>query len=288
MSSWPAVEPDGVPALVLAAGRGTRIAAVSAGRPKPLLEVAGRSLLEWNLRWLAAHGVGRVWINLHREADVIRAAIGSGAHLGLHVRYSHETTLLGTAGAWRRLRDEWSGTSLVVYGDNLMRFDVTGLLRVHRETGARLTVALFDPARHVHTAAAGGFAHVEDGRVTAFYEGVPGGLPTPPDPSPSPTSIGCAALGSGFRVPGSAATDSKRGNGNPELINAGVYALEPTLASLIGAGYQDFGHDVLPRLAERGELSAHIIEPTGFCLGVDTPERYARAKAMVAGGAVAL
>lgn len=252
MSSSPALESCSVPALVLAAGRSTRIAAVAAGRPKPLLDVAGRSLLEWNLLWLAAHRVGRVWINLHHEGDAIRAAIGSGGWLGVDVRYSPEAMLLGTAGAWQRLHGEWPSTSLVVYGDNLMRFDLDRLLRAHREQGTRMTVAVFDPAKHAHTAGGGGAARVEeDGRVTAFHEGVPGPR-------------------------------------NAALINAGVYAIEPAVAEVIGQGYQDFGHDVLPGLVERGWLGAHVIEPTGFCLGVDTPERYARARAMVAGGVVAL
>lgn len=171
MSSSGAPESCDVPALVLAAGRSTRIAAVAEGRPKPLLDVAGRSLLEWNLRWLGSHGVGRVWINLYHEGDAIRAAIGSGVRLGLDVRYSDERpALLGTAGAWRRVRGEWRSTWLIVYGDNLMRFDLERLLCAHRETRARLTIALFDPARHVHTASGGGVARVEDGRVTAFHE----------------------------------------------------------------------------------------------------------------------
>lgn len=260
MSSSQALESRDVPALVLAAGRSTRIAEIAAGRPKPLLDVGGRSLLEWNLLWLASHDVSRVWINLHHEGDAIRSAIGSGGTVGLDVRYAPERSLLGTAGAWRRLRGEWRSTSLVVYGDNLMRFDIERLLRAHRETGARMTIALFDPARHANTAAAGGIARVEEGRVTAFREAVSSGLPAHP-------ASGEASTG---------------------LVNAGVYALEPTVAELIGPGYQDFGHDVLPRLVEHGWVAGHVIEPTGFCLGLDTPERYERARAMVANGVVAL
>lgn len=279
-----------MPALVLAAGRSTRIAAVAAGRPKPLLDVAGRSLLEWSLRWLASHGVGRVWINLHHEADAIRAAIGSGDWLGLDIRYSPESTLLGTAGAWRRLHPAWPSTSLVVYGDNLMRFDLERLLHAHRENGTRMTVALFDPARHAHTAACGGVARVADGRVTAFHEGIgarvdndqAGVFHEGPHPRQDP-AWPSGSLAQRRRAGVGAASEPRTG-----LINAGVYALEPAVAEVIGEGYQDFGHDVLPRLAEQGWLGAHLIEPTGFCLGVDTPGRYARARAMVAGGVVAL
>lgn len=239
----------GVPALVLAAGQSTRISAVTGGGPKPLLEVAGRPLLEWNLTWLASHGVRRVWINLHHEGGAIRATIGNGARLGVDVRYSEEPMLLGTAGGWRRVAEAWPSTSLVVYGDNLMRFDLNQLLRVHREIDARATVALFDPARHANTGKGGGVAVLSvDGRVRTFREGVE------PDSG---------------------------------LISAGVYALEPEVLDFVEAGYQDFGHDVLSGLAEVGWLGGHVIETSGFCLGLDTPERYERALALVAAGAVA-
>ena len=237
------------PALVLAAGRSTRIAAVADGRPKPLLEIAGRSLLDWNLGWLAHHGVTDIWINLHHEPERIRAAIGDGAAFGVRVRFAYEPVLLGTAGAWRALADNWNDTSLVIYGDNLMRFDLEALLATHRRGGRAATVAVFDPARHANTGIAGGRACVEDGRITGFVEG------------------GAEA--------------------GAEWINAGAYALEPELAATMDEGFRDFGHDVLPGLAADGALSAHVVEGGAFCLGLDTPERYERARRMIAEGVVA-
>lgn len=241
-----------LPTLVLAAGRSTRIAAVARGRPKPLLEVGGRALLEWNLCWIAAHGVRRVWINLHHEGDAIRAAIGTGERYGLTVSYAEEPVLRGTAGAWKRVARAWPSTSLVVYGDNLMRFDLARLVASHRAAGTAATMALFDAGVHANTGPGGGRAtQGADGRVGRFAEG------------------------------GGAEQEGER-------INAGVYALEPSAAGWIGEGYQDFGHDVLPLLAEAGELSGHVIEADGFCLGLDTPERFSRATELVTTGAVVL
>src|SRR5690606_14186574 len=120
--------------LVLAAGRSTRISPVTNGLPKPLLELGGTSLLGWNLSWLRSHGIEEIWINLHHTAERIRAAIGDGAAFGVRVEYAHEPELLGTAGAWRALADRWQDTSLVVYGDNFMRFDLDRLLETHRNT----------------------------------------------------------------------------------------------------------------------------------------------------------
>jgi hypothetical protein len=59
------------------------------------------------------------------------------------------------------------------------------------------------------------------------------------------------------------------------------------VALRIGEGYRDFGHDVLPALAADGLLTSHTLEPGGFCLGADTPERYTTARLLVANGQVA-
>jgi NDP-sugar pyrophosphorylase family protein len=235
-------------ALVLAAGRSTRISPVANGLPKPLLELGGTSLLGWNLSWLRAHGIADLWINLHHGAERIRAAIGDGAAWGVRIRYAYEPELLGTAGAWRALAEHWTGTSLVIYGDNFMRFDLGALVHAHRRSGASATLAVFDPAVHACTGGAGGRARLSGDRVVSFQEdGVNGRAP----------------------------------------INAGVYALEPSVADAIPPGFRDFGRDVLPRLAEAGTLGAHMLEAGGFCLGLDTPERFERAKQLFAGGEVA-
>jgi NDP-sugar pyrophosphorylase family protein len=236
-------------ALVLAAGRSTRISRVANGLPKPLLEIGGTSLLGWNLSWLATHGVRDIWINLHHEADRIRTAIGDGAAFGVRIQYAHEPELLGTAGAWRALADEWKDTALVIYGDNFMRFDLGALLDAHWRGGCSATIALFDPAVHAHTGGGGGRARLSEGKVLAF--------------------------------------DESGGAGGDAPINAGAYVLEPAVLASIAPGFQDFGHDVLPRLAAAGALGGHLLEPGGFCLGLDTPDRYERAKRLFAGGEVA-
>lgn len=156
-------------ALVLAAGKSTRIASLAQARPKPLLEVGGDTLLGWNLRLLARAGVRDVWINLHYRGADIEAAVGEGVRYGVSVRYSHEPELLGTAGAWKKVAATHNGTWLVVYGDNLTRLDVTALSAAHRPGTA--LAALFDADRHVNTGIYGGSAVVQDDRITGFVEG---------------------------------------------------------------------------------------------------------------------
>jgi NDP-sugar pyrophosphorylase family protein len=232
--------------LVLAAGKSTRISSLSGGLPKPLLEFGGKPLIVWTLEWLAAAGFTEVCINLHYRPESLPGALGDGSRHGVRIRYLHEPEILGTAGAWRNAASGWRGTSLVVYGDNVMRFDLAGFVAAHRRSGALGTVAVFDPARHKNTGIAGGHVALGgDGRIEEFREGVP------------PRA------------------------GRREYVNAGAYLLEQELVERIPPGFQDFGRDLFPALVAGGRLQGHLLEETGFCLGLDTPESYAEAQRLL-------
>ena len=77
-------------AMILAAGRGERMRPLTLARPKPLLEVGGRPLIEHHLRSLAAAGFAQVVINVSWLGEQICAALGDGARFGLQIRYSDE------------------------------------------------------------------------------------------------------------------------------------------------------------------------------------------------------
>jgi NDP-sugar pyrophosphorylase family protein len=216
------------------------------------LEVGGRSLLEWNLRWLVAAGIGPIWVNLHYRAEEVRRAVEGLGWLGPDIRFSHEDPILGTAGAWRALASEWDDTSLVVYGDNMTRFDLRAFVAAHRRAASLATLALFDPVRHANTGIAGSRAIVGAGGRVEGFEEVRGGL------------------------------------AGPSLVSTGACLLEPAVIQHVGPGFSDFGADVFPGLVLAGHLAAHLIEDDGFCLGLDTPEHFERGRDMVEGGRVRL
>lgn len=239
-------------ALVLAAGLGSRIRTVSGDLPKPLMRVAGAPILAHNLNWLAASGVGEVWINLHYGADAIRQTIGDGTAFGLNITYVYEPELLGTAGALANIAEVITGPMLVVYGDNLVRCDLGGLTQALQASKAPLALALFDRDRHPHTGIAGGRVELDDlGRVSAFVEG-----------GQSPSS----------------------------LVNAGVYAANREILDFIPRGRAiDFGKDVFPAMIVEGRPPAGwVMDQDGFCLGLDTPESHAAGTALIAEGRVSL
>ncbi len=129
-------------AVILAAGLGTRMRPLTDKTAKPALPVLNEPLIVRTLRELKRAGVSEVMINLHHRPETIRAAIPEG-DLGLKIKYSRETAILGTGGALRKVRS-WVGRSpfFVVNGDVIFDFDLKGMLACHRRTSALATLAL--------------------------------------------------------------------------------------------------------------------------------------------------
>lgn len=116
-------------AMILAAGRGERMGALTDTRPKPLIEIGSESLLSRQLRRLAAAGIREAVINLSYRGDQIRAAVGDGSRYGLRIAYSQEPeSPLGTAGGIiQALPQLGREPFLLVNGDVVCDFDVAQL-----------------------------------------------------------------------------------------------------------------------------------------------------------------
>jgi mannose-1-phosphate guanylyltransferase len=133
------------PALVLAAGLGTRLQPLSDVRAKPALPIAGVPLISRILRWLRASDVRRVVINLHHRADSITRIVGDGSQFDLQVRYSWETDILGSAGGpARAIPLLQADRFLIVNGDMITNVDVAALAEQHVQTNALVTMAVID------------------------------------------------------------------------------------------------------------------------------------------------
>ena len=85
-------------AMILAAGRGTRLAPLTDTIPKPMLPIKGKPLIEWQVQSLAACGVAELVINLYHLGEQIEQHLGDGTRFGLNITYSRETSLLETGG----------------------------------------------------------------------------------------------------------------------------------------------------------------------------------------------
>lgn len=155
-----------LPALVLAAGLGTRLDPLTRLVAKAAVPLAGRSLVERLLAHLQRQGVAEVVVNLHHRAETITRLLGDGRHLGLGVRYSWEPEVLGSAGGPRRalpLLD--ADTFLIVNGDTLSDAPLSPLVDAHRRGRADVTLAVVDnPAPDRYN----GIVLDDTGAVTGF------------------------------------------------------------------------------------------------------------------------
>ena len=160
-------------ALVLAAGLGTRLRPLTDRCAKPAIPVAGEPIIRRISRWLAAHGVTDLVVNLHHLPHTVTAVLGDGSDLSVRVRYSWEQPrILGSAGGPRQaLEIIGTDTFVIVNGDTLTDLDLRALVDAHQAheghsgSGVLVTLALV-PNREPHKY--GGVSMRDDGVVTGF------------------------------------------------------------------------------------------------------------------------
>jgi NDP-sugar pyrophosphorylase family protein len=134
-----------VKAMVLAAGLGTRLRPLTDDRPKALVEVAGRTLLELTLARLRAFGIQDVIVNTHHFAEMIAAYLRSHENFGMHIEVSHEDVLLDTGGGLKKAASFFLDSDdpfLVHNVDVLSTIDFNQMVQFHKERNALATLAV--------------------------------------------------------------------------------------------------------------------------------------------------
>jgi NDP-sugar pyrophosphorylase family protein len=138
-------------AMILAAGLGTRLRPLTDDRPKALVEVAGRTLLEITLARLRTFGVRQVIVNVHHFADRVVEYLKANNNFGMYIEVSREEVLLDTGGGLKKaawfLKDSGghSGTKapFILHNvDVLSTIDLGRMMQFHRETDALATLAV--------------------------------------------------------------------------------------------------------------------------------------------------
>jgi NDP-sugar pyrophosphorylase family protein len=130
----------GKKAVILAGGKGSRLAPYTTVLPKPLLPVGDRAILDVVVRQLARYGFTDLTFAVGYLAHLIQAVFADGSKHGVSIDYHEESAPLGTAGAIATIEglDE---TFLAMNGDVLTALDYANLYRVHQEAGNLLTIA---------------------------------------------------------------------------------------------------------------------------------------------------
>lgn len=166
-------------ALILAAGLGTRLGELTSDRPKALVEVCGRTMLEHQLRHLSAAGFDRFVINIHHFAPKVKAFLEEHQNFGLDIRLSDETDLLlDTGGGIRKAMRLFAGEQpvLVHNVDIFSSVDLKALYNGHIESRAdsTLLVAQRSTSRYLYFDASGmlcGWSNEKTGQVRSPYSG---------------------------------------------------------------------------------------------------------------------
>jgi NDP-sugar pyrophosphorylase family protein len=228
--------------MILCAGRGTRLGALTRDVPKPMLQIAGAPLLEHTVRHLARLGFRDLIINLHHHPEVITSHFGGGERFGVSIDYLREEELLGTAGAVKNAAQLLGvhDRLLVIYGDVLCNEDYRDLVAAHAQNPrASCTIILH------RRAGSNSVVEMDEGRrIVRFVERPPAAL--------VPTL--------------------------PSWVNSGLYCLDPAVLDRLPRGVAaDFPRDVFPGLVEEGQLYGFPLR--GYRCAVDSPRRYERAQA---------
>jgi NDP-sugar pyrophosphorylase family protein len=239
-------------AMILAAGRGTRLGRLTASTPKPLTMVAGRPLIEYALLLLRAAGLRDIVINVHHHGGQVQARLGDGSPWGVRIVYSVEEDLLDTGGGIKKAESLLRDTPFVVLNsDTIMDAPVGSLIARHRDEGAIATMLL----RQDPEAPRYGLIHIDAlGRVRSFL-GVP-------------------------EVP--------RGEPQSPYMFAGLQVFDPRIFERMPPhGRFSITRDTYPRLLAEGEIVVGV-PFAGPWLTVDTPENLDAATAAIVRGRVRL
>jgi mannose-1-phosphate guanylyltransferase len=153
-------------AVILAGGFGKRLKPLTDDKPKPMVEVAGVPILEWQIDWLARHDIKEIVICAGYLKNTVIDYIGSGQKYGVNVGYSVEEEPLGTAGAIKNARSLIYGDNVIVMnGDILTDLDPWKLvkeLELHRNTLCSIAAV---PLRSPY-----GVIEISDGLARGFRE----------------------------------------------------------------------------------------------------------------------
>ena len=133
--------------VIMAGGKGTRIAQVNATVPKPMIPIEGKPILEYQIETLKNQGYTDIILIVGHMGNVIQEYFGDGAEFGVQISYIIEEQPLGTAGALYFLKDEIKDDFLLLNGDIIFDVNIQKFLEYHCKQGTVATI-LTHPNSH--------------------------------------------------------------------------------------------------------------------------------------------
>ena len=227
--------------VILAGGKGTRLGELTRSVPKPMVPLAGKPIIEYQIELARQCGFTQLILLTGHLGEVIENYFGDGRRWGVSIRYCRESVPLGTAGALKEIEDCLEDDFLVFYGDMVMNVDLGELARYHAAHKPLATLVVH-PNNHPEES---DLVEVDaDGRVKAFH--------------PKPRT------GEHYYR---------------NCANAALYVLTRGLLPFIPKGQlSDIGRDILPGVVQAGHTlwgydTPEYIEDVGTPLRLSETER---------------
>ena len=215
-------------AMILAAGKGTRVRPITHTIPKPMIPILQKPVMEFLLELLREHGFTEIMVNVSHLAEEIENYFRDGQRFGVEIAYSFEGRIedgeligdaMGSAGGLKKIQTFqrfFDDTFVVLCGDALIDLDLSEAVRRHKAKGAMASLITKRVPRE-QVSSYGVVVTDDDGRVRSFQE--------------KPAVDEAAS----------------------DMINTGIYIFEPEVLDYVPAGVAfDIGSDLFPRLVEDG------------------------------------
>ena len=221
--------------VIMAGGKGTRVASLAQDVPKPMLTIAGKPVLEREIDCLRNQGYTDIIITVSHLSSVIMDYFGNGEKFGVNIRYFVETVPLGNAGALYQMKDELTEDFLLINADAIFDIDVTRFVDFHKK---------------------------HEGLVTLFTH-----------PNDHPYDSGLIIADEQGKVEKWLTKEDKHEGWYKNRVNAGIHMISPCiLEKQMPSGKIDLDRQVLKPLAGTGKM--YVYDSPEYVKDMGTPERY--------------
>lgn len=232
--------------VIMAGGKGTRIASVNGLVPKPMIEICGKPILQHQIECLKKQNLTDIILIIGHLGHIIEEYFGDGTKYGVKIKYIRERTPLGTAGALYYLKQKVKKDFLLINGDIIFDVDIARFVKAHQKTQAMVTI-LTHPNDHPYDS--GIIVANDRGKVIKWM------------------------------------TKEEERTWYKNRVNAGLHILSSkVLERFIEPIKTDLDRDVLKPLIKEGQL--YIYDSPEYVKDMGTPERYNEVIADIRSGLV--
>jgi mannose-1-phosphate guanylyltransferase / phosphomannomutase len=221
--------------VILAGGKGTRMGKLAANIPKPMVLLAGKPILQYQVENAKVYGYDDIIMLTGYKEEVIKNYFGDGRAFGVNIEYVTDEHPLGTAGAVKELEEKLEEAFIVFYGDTMMDINLNNLVKYH---------------------------HSKKGLATLVVH-----------PNDHPHDSDLVEIDTNNRVKKFLSKPHTSSQYHQNLVNAALYVLDPQIFRHIEKNkFADFGRDVFPELIDSGE-PVYVLNTTEYIKDIGTIDR---------------